>query len=195
MPTGYTGGVEDGTMTEFKDFAMLCARAFGALISMRDTDLDAKIPEEFKVDPYHVDAIKKAVAESKRVNAMSGAEASREAKKEFDKFTKERAESIERNRVENERYRTMLDKVLRWKPPTKDHEGLKKFMVEQIEMCMRNWSDGYTVPVLKTGEAWVADQLARCGRDITYHTEEHAKEVQRAKERTEWVKQLRDSLK
>ena len=43
MPTGYTAYVQDGVITEFADFAMKCARAFGALIDMRDESLDAEI--------------------------------------------------------------------------------------------------------------------------------------------------------
>lgn len=36
MPTGYTASVQEGKVTEFRDFAMECARAFGALVMMRD---------------------------------------------------------------------------------------------------------------------------------------------------------------
>ena len=35
MPTGYTAAVCSGEITEIKDFALSCARAFGALITMR----------------------------------------------------------------------------------------------------------------------------------------------------------------
>jgi hypothetical protein len=48
MPTGYTAAVADGTITEFPDFAMQCARAFGTLVLMRDEPQDAAIPEKFE---------------------------------------------------------------------------------------------------------------------------------------------------
>lgn len=58
MPTGYTHGVQDGTVTEFRDFALICARAFGATILMRDDPMDAPIPDEFQSSTYHLDRLK-----------------------------------------------------------------------------------------------------------------------------------------
>lgn len=46
MPTGYTYPVCEGKITEFPDFALSCARAFGALISMREEPMDAPLPDE-----------------------------------------------------------------------------------------------------------------------------------------------------
>jgi len=40
MPTGYTTGVQDGTVTEFKDFALLCARMMGEIIIKYDLDIN-----------------------------------------------------------------------------------------------------------------------------------------------------------
>jgi hypothetical protein len=40
MPTGYTAGVADGTITEFREYALLCARAFGACIMLRDEPVE-----------------------------------------------------------------------------------------------------------------------------------------------------------
>jgi len=45
MPTGYTCQVQDGMITEFKEFALLCARNFGACITLRDEPLSPDIPE------------------------------------------------------------------------------------------------------------------------------------------------------
>ena len=51
MPTGYTSKIADGI--GFKDFALSCARAFGACIEMRDDPSDKPIPNEFKPNDYH----------------------------------------------------------------------------------------------------------------------------------------------
>lgn len=40
MPTGYTAGILDNKITTFSEFALLCSRAFGATIHMREDDLD-----------------------------------------------------------------------------------------------------------------------------------------------------------
>ena len=55
MPTGYTYYIENGNITTAKDFIMLCTRAFGALISMRDEPLSTPIPQEIKADTQYAD--------------------------------------------------------------------------------------------------------------------------------------------
>lgn len=50
MPTGYTHKIKDG-MT-FKEYALRCARNFGALMDMRDDPMDAPIPI-FTPSGYH----------------------------------------------------------------------------------------------------------------------------------------------
>jgi len=60
MPTGYTAAVQDGTIKTLSEYAMSCARAFGATITMRDEPSDAVIPDEFTPSPYHKDAIVRA---------------------------------------------------------------------------------------------------------------------------------------
>jgi hypothetical protein len=54
MPTGYTAPIADG-MT-FEQFALGCARAFGALVTMRDEPSDAPIPERLEPDTPFVAA-------------------------------------------------------------------------------------------------------------------------------------------
>lgn len=49
MPTGYTADVQSGKVTDFAEYAMNCARAFGALVLMRDDPSDADIPERFEL--------------------------------------------------------------------------------------------------------------------------------------------------
>jgi hypothetical protein len=52
MPTGYTAKLmEEGQ--SFPEFAMRCARNFGALIMMRDESLDVPIPEQFEPSDYY----------------------------------------------------------------------------------------------------------------------------------------------
>ena len=68
MPTGYTAELmEKGE--PFNRFVMRCARAFGALIDLRDAQMDAPIPEKFEPSDYHVKALAKALAELERLDA------------------------------------------------------------------------------------------------------------------------------
>ena len=60
MPTGYTAGVQDGTVTDFSEFALQCARNFGALVTMRDDPWSTPIPERFEASEYARTAVVEA---------------------------------------------------------------------------------------------------------------------------------------
>lgn len=74
MPTGYTAGVMDGTITEFKDYALQCARNFGALITLRDDPLSPDLPV-LEVGDYYEQHVKDAERELKRLSKMSSDQA------------------------------------------------------------------------------------------------------------------------
>ena len=65
MPTGYTAAVKDGIT--FEQFAWSCARAFGALIDMRDSPTGAPIPQRFEPSQYNAVEAEKASAEIERL--------------------------------------------------------------------------------------------------------------------------------
>jgi hypothetical protein len=59
MPTGYTADIKNGI--SFKTFAMNCARAFGACVTLRDEPGGGdKIPEAFEASTYHAQQVEKA---------------------------------------------------------------------------------------------------------------------------------------
>lgn len=196
MPTGYTAQVEDGTITEFADFAMLCARAFGACIMMRDDPLDAEIPAKFEPSKYHAEQIEKAQAALERYSKMSDKEAESLASAAFEDAVKEHKKSVARAMLEKERYAAMRKKVQAWEPPTTDHTELKKFMLNQIDISDRDTLDYYEryKPVKLSGKDWRAERIASAKKDIAYHTKEHDEETQRAADRTKWIAHLRKSL-
>lgn len=62
MPTGYTCKVQDGEITELKDFLLQCARGFGAMIHMRDDSMNKQY-EPRVVSDYHLNALNNAKKE------------------------------------------------------------------------------------------------------------------------------------
>jgi hypothetical protein len=60
MPTGYTNKIYNGDKVTFPEYALTCARAFDALVMMRDDDNDAEIPNEFKPSLYSAGKIAEA---------------------------------------------------------------------------------------------------------------------------------------
>jgi arginine/lysine/ornithine decarboxylase len=194
MPTGYTADVVDGKITEFPDFAMTCARAFGALIDMRDEPFDAPIPEEFEPHTsYHDQAITKEMKRLGEIQAMTNAEADAAAKAEHEEAMRSRYEYLARKEVEGARLNAMLAKVRAWEPPTPDHHEMKNFMIQQLTVSMPGqYEPG--IPVLLDGATWRKQTGDKLAESIVYHKAERQKEIERTTSRTEWLKSLRASL-
>jgi hypothetical protein len=196
MPTGYTAKLMDKGQS-FPEFVMLCARSFGALIEMRDEPMDAPIPDKFEPSNYHAKALDKAKAEFKRLSKMTpeqqfnyGSKLQREALAAWDKCAA-------RNEAENARIDAMVEKVSAWMPPTKEHYRLKEFMLEQLSISRHDmeWASKHRHHTDNPPIAHYRKALDSAKRDIGHHAEEMVKEHDRAKQRTEWVQKLRESLK
>ena len=202
MPTGYTHAVQEGKVTEFPAFAMQCARAFGALIMMRDDPNDAPIPERFEPPDYHLKALEGLRTELVEVQALDESSCDLRAAAQAAEGEQKLAESKTEKREHQKRYEAMLAKVRAWTPPTPEHAGLKKFMDEQLTESIRfdcGSLDDETLHRIyhverKTGAVWKAEKLADIQRDIAYHEKQHAEEVARANSRNEWLSALRKSL-
>jgi hypothetical protein len=194
MPTGYTYPVVDGKITEFPDFALSCARAFGALISMREEPADAPIPEEFTpATGYYDKRIEAGRARLAEVLVMTTAESDAAALAEHEKAIADRDRYLADKEVEASRVRSMLAKVEAWEPPSSDHEEMKRFMIDQLHTSL----PGDYVPAVPErvdGAAWRSAFIAQLDKQIARDKEERAKEIERASGRTEWVKKLRASL-
>ncbi len=196
MPTGYTEAVQSGKVTEFPEFAMCCARAFGALIEMRDDPSDAEIPGHFKPSSYHSDRLMKARDELPLIESLSLTEIEQRAGAEYrENFSSWQKRGVDRG-LEMSRYRNMLKSVRAWEPPTEDHVGLKEFMVKQLEDSIKfDCSFQFdNCPEKQEPSAWLATQIESIKRDIKYHKTHYAEEVARVESRNTWVKRLRESL-
>jgi len=193
MPTGYTYPVTDGKITQFNDFAMSCARAFGALISMRDDPSDAPIPDEIKPDTKYYDD--RIAADTKRIDeiqAMTLADADTAALEAHREAMASRSKYLADKEVKAGRLNAMLAKVHAWSPPP-DHTEMKRFMIDQLTI---SFPDDYApaIPALLDGATWRQDQLNRLADALVRNQRERTKEIERARNRTEWLKQLRASL-
>jgi len=193
MPTGYTADIAKDIT--FNEFALTCARNFGALIMMRDEPLDAQIPDEFPPSDYHLKAAQEEKDKLCLLDAFTLEDATRQLRLEHEK-------SVQSNKKYNDdkiklkaKYVAMLLKAKAWQPPTADHQGLKEFMIKQIEESIKWDCEPYnhTKP-LKDPQTWLNEEKAYCIEQIAYHEQKYAEEVERSKGRSEWVKQLKKSL-
>lgn len=196
MPTGYTDEIKNGIT--FQQFAMSCARAFGAFVMMRDESVDKPIPARFEPSTWNKDKLSEAYKELDKVNKMNVLDAEKMALIEFAKECKRQQEAISKDRKLMGQYRDMLYKAKQYQPPTPDHIEFKKFMVSQIEGSIEfdGMEDYYIdhAPQKLTGEEWLAKERNRLLKDIAYHTKENDAEVKRTEGRNKWITDLRGSL-
>lgn len=196
MPTGYTAAVQDGKVTTLRQFAMTCARAFGACIMMRDDPSDAEIPERFEPETeYHDTHIATANAVLAEIPMLTAEECDARAIAEFS-AAEAAATEYEASRAHGRaRYQQMLAQVEGWGAPA-DLQGLKDFMAEQLRGSIEFDCSPSSLPgpVKMSGEEWRKIALKRAADDLAYHAKGRAEEIARANGRNAWLASLRASL-
>lgn len=197
MPTGYTCGVSDGKVRTLTDFAKVCARGMGALIAMRDDPWDAPIPGHLEPSTeYHNKHIAEAEAALADVPKLSAARCEERAQAAFDDAMKAHL-SYAANKAESKaNYEAMIAKVEAWSVPD-DLATFKSFMLSQLQDSLKFDCGGSyrpEPPVRLTGERWREQKLEKASRDLAYHKEERAKELQRTADRNRWLKAFHEAL-
>lgn len=196
MPTGYTAGVADGSITEFREFALQCARAFGALVTMRDDPEDAEIPEAFEPSTYHAKALTEATDRLNRLQEMTDAECDEAAAAEYESSL-QRWNDRQREIDEIEaRYLSMLEQANAYTAPTSDHVRYREFMIDQLEDGLRfDCSRKHDIkPEPLHGAEWKTQNIMSAEDRVRYHAKESAAELERTRQRNDWIRQLRVSL-
>jgi hypothetical protein len=193
MATGYTTGIKDGI--SFEEYALKCARAFGALAEMRDAPWDAEIPDKFEPSSYHKESLERA---EKALLDFKPEEIDAEfrAQREYDKAVENRLKRLQETTDLERKYRAMLEKVRAYVPPSEDHVGYKEFMESQITQSI-DFDCGtsyFTHPVKLSGEEWLEEELKRLQRDAENAREHYRKEIELCEGRTKWVRLLKKSL-
>lgn len=190
MPTGYTADVEDGKITTLRGYALTCARAFGALIDMRDDPMSKPIPQ--KIEPrtdYYDTAIAEARDTLAKLPALSDAECEAMAEQDFEAALAQCNENEMRKRKEAGRYANMKSLVDGWKVPD-DLRGLRDFMLEQIATSTRHSDYEYPMPVRRAGTTWRSKKMEDASASLARNEAERAKEISRAEDRNAWLQKL-----
>lgn len=200
MPTGYTADIKNGI--SFRKFALNCARNFGAAIALRDESSDVEItPENVKFGGnYYQKALTKAKLAKTKFDKLSQKQKHQLFKKETEKKIGRCRQLDASMKAQKKSYLSMLEKVQKWNPPTKDHKNMKDFMISQINDsisydCDPKYNNEQIIStVTQTYSEWLKSKKENLIWNINYHKEHLAKDVERDNERSNWVKNLIDSL-
>lgn len=206
MPTFYTEFIKDGTITNGADFLKLCTRNFGIASDLRDEPLSVPTPTHFEVNPYYKQQYEKAVRGYNEIQLRTY----EEAKQDIIEAYKREAESSRRYYKEcvenNKKYLKIKEEILKWIPPTADHEEIKKFALDQIDYCIVSDRDlqSYkrSADMDNAGLFWtdeeVQNYLEENKQDFKDSVENAYKRWQEAIKDAEmknlWMKQFLDSL-
>lgn len=183
MPTGYTAIIDDNPDVTFKEYAWRCARAFGALVLLRD-DTGARR-----------DALTKAEAKLGELKTMTLQQAKALCEAEHQHRCQEIEKGNKREAEITRRYEAMAAAVRGWTPPSPDHEGLKEFMLEQLDTGRPSYAREPTeLPKPPTAEVWLGKQLASVAKDVEYYRKRWQEEQEWTASRNEWLADLRKSL-
>ncbi len=196
MPTGYTHKVASGEITKFDEFVWDCARAFGAMITLRDTPMDGKQPEEFVADPYYGQKLADAKRRYDELRDMTAAEIEAARDKAQQEVIDAAERMAEKDRETRERYETMLSKVEAWEPPTSEHVALRDFMLSQLKQSIDFDCHERPTVVKKLPPAmeWWEQELDKINGEIQRYRREVERENALVEGRNRWVKQLAGSL-
>ena len=196
MPTGYTAAIEDGCT--FEEYVMGCARAFGACVIMRDSP-EKDIPEEFKPSDYCKKRVESMMAALQRLEAMSGKDAKAEEIKGRKSEIRDEQDRKKSAKLIRGRYETMRVLSESWTPPEGGkHDGLKGFLLSQIDLCLPDFDyrvrRGREKTEERTGAEWRTMKIREARGSLENAKTAYAEECETAKGRTAWVKALRKSL-
>jgi len=196
MPTGYTAGVASGEIKDFNTYALMCARAFGACVTLRDDPLSSDIPM-FEVSEHTIKAYEQAKQDWFDFENMSDALLRTlyfESCCEKEELARQR---IEEKELEKSRYMAMLEQALKFVPPTIEHAEYAKFIVEQLTESIRFDCDDsyYRVDLGRPSfaEWFVKEQDARKDRYSWYENHLH-KETESVKKKNQWIQDLKNAL-
>lgn len=203
MPTGYTAGIMDGSTQSFGDFARLCARAFGATIHMRDESLSAPYVPRVPSD-YHKKELAVERKRLKRLRATSDASILRRYKKQHLDNINYHKKRIDAKNLDAQQLNAFLEQARAYKPPTPDHQGIKNFMIEQIESTL-DWDCNikYDEEAVQKSQLLLLNLNAEEIRqklitdtlkNIDYHKKHHKEDMENCKSANKWVKQYYKSI-
>jgi hypothetical protein len=152
------------------------------------------LPAHRDVSPFYVRHRDEARARVAALEVLGPAEAEQHAEETFSAALRSYEQREREQSAEQGRYEAMLLRVEAWEPPTSEHEGLKRFMAEQLRSSMsfdRYKSPG---PQRLTGPIWLAEEREKAARELEHAEEALREEEERCRDANAWIDALDASL-
>jgi hypothetical protein len=205
MPTGYTAGIIDGKITTFEQFATQCSRAFGATIHMRDNPLDSPY-EPRTPSEYYVNSLQSQREKLEEMKTMTDEAIVQDFENLLNDSLKYHERELEKTKVNLGRLNSIMESAKSWVPPTEDHEGVRDYMIDQLEITIKADGDpSYHVnkivqakKELEEGidpKVYREEKIKEIEDRISYYGAEVQKELERCKQSNDWMDKFLESIK
>lgn len=204
MPTGYTVYIEDGDITTGKEFLKLCTRALGIAIDLKDEPLSVPTPTHFEPDTYYKERYEKALEDFNEANNLTFDNAKIQMKAAYEKRISDYKSWAEKESLMNEKYAKVRKEVEEWTPPTEEHQCLKKFALEQIDMCItkQEYIDEYLEKSKEVFddsneavEKYISDNIQYCKDSLDRAYKNWKEELERTEKKNIWIKKFLESIR
>lgn len=202
MPTGYTAYIEDGDITTGKEFLKLCTRAFGIAIDLKDEPLSVPTKTHYEPNPYYKEKYEKAVKVRDKMRQLTFEEAKQQIIDKYNEDVAYNKKALDIYKSEDEKYLKVRNEINSWVPPTPEHEELKKFALNQIDISMNTNYYKYCEEELNKeldisdNAVWkyIKDNYKICEDNVKRSYRRWQEELKRADNKNKWMKQFLDSL-
>ena len=202
MQTGYTDYIKDGKITSGKDFLKLCTRAFGVAIDLKDESLDVPTPNCFEPHPYYEEAYKESLKSREKIYNMTLEEVKKDIISKYNDNKGIVENILKKYKDEDEKYLKVRKEVEEWIPPTSEHENLKKFCLEQIDMSLNTylykWCEKDINKELDTSDDAIREYINilkdDANKQVKRTYEKWQAELKRVEGKNLWMRQFLDSL-
>lgn len=158
---------------------------------------------KFEPSPYYADAYNSACDALRDAKSISFDEAKLRLKSKHHKKVEDCKKCAEKYSDLRNKYLKVRQEIEKWMPPTSEHEGIKKFALEQIDMCIpcvesiNKFIDKSKEPLDLSDESitkFIEDNIAQCKRDVEYYKKSMDAEYERVQEKQDWMDKFLTSL-
>lgn len=207
MPTGYTYFIENGDISTGAEFLKKCIREFGCCAGQREDPLSAPLVSEVKPSSYYKEQYEKTVKKYDEFKSKTNNEIREMIRDNRDKDLSDTERYLSKQKLLRNKYLAVREDVENWVPPTPDHEGIKRFALNQIDKCIPTESElsrleekVYSLkssnPEIDEGEVgqYIINMMKFFEEDMEYYKLRMANEEERASKRSKFIKDFLSSL-
>lgn len=207
MPTGYTYFIENGDISTGAEFLKKCIREFGCCAGQREDPLSAPLVSEVKPSSYYKEQYENTVKKYDEFKSKTNNEIREMIRDNRDKDLSDTERYLSKQKLLRNKYLAVREDVENWVPPTPDHEGIKRFALNQIDMCIPTESELseleekiYSLkssnPEIDEGEVgqYIINMMKFFEEDMEYYKLRMANEEERASKRSKFIKDFLSSL-